>query len=256
MAKEVGVSLNPEDFVEGGGLLDDVDVTVKSARFAMFDYDGKSPVTVPALQITFDQADGEDVVQYWSMGKAADWQPSPSGKKLLPIGSATGIVKSSNGGIFFASLLNAGFPTDRLADGDISCLDGMEAHVIRTPAPKRTGLVNEKKDATILIIDKVIALPGEGKKKNTRSSKGSKGAATTASGDEVSKVATNAIMALLNSNDGSIERADLLTDVFQYVTENNKDAKLAKAATQLAYQDDFLGADERPWTLKDGVVTL
>ena len=180
MAKEVGVSLNPESFVEGGGLLDDVDVTIKEARFIMFDYEGKSPVAVPALKITFDPGDGELVTQCWSMGKATDWQPSKDGKKLIPIGSATAIVKTSNGGIFITSLINASFPSDRLADGDISCIEGLEAHVIRTPAPERTGIEGQKKNATILIIDKIIALPGENKKKSGKATKAGKAASSGA----------------------------------------------------------------------------
>jgi hypothetical protein len=33
MTKEAAASLNPEDFVEGGGLIDDVDVTFKECVF-------------------------------------------------------------------------------------------------------------------------------------------------------------------------------------------------------------------------------
>ena len=257
MAKEVGVSLNPESFVEGGGLLDDVDVTIKEARFIMFDYEGKSPVAVPALKITFDPGDGELVTQCWSMGKATDWQPSKDGKKLIPIGSATAIVKTSNGGIFVTSLINAGFPGDRLAEGDISCLDGMEAHVIRTPAPERTGIEGQKKPATILIIDKIIALPGENKKKSGKAtrSKGATKAAASGTGDNpAAEAAEKAITDLLILAEDGIDRADLITEVFKKVTETTKDGKLAKAAAQLAYSDDFLNADDRPWVVEDGVV--
>ena len=36
MAKNEGMSLNPEDFTEGGGLIDDVNVTWNKVRFEMF----------------------------------------------------------------------------------------------------------------------------------------------------------------------------------------------------------------------------
>ena len=73
---EQTASLNPENFVEGGGLIDDVDVTFKECIFDMFDYNGKVVPGVPSLKITMGMEDDEEAVQYYSVGSANDWIPS------------------------------------------------------------------------------------------------------------------------------------------------------------------------------------
>jgi hypothetical protein len=45
------VSFKPESFVDGGALLDDVNLTITDARFIMGDYDGKMMEKVPMLQL-------------------------------------------------------------------------------------------------------------------------------------------------------------------------------------------------------------
>ena len=53
-----GVSLDPEDFTEGGGLIDDVDVVFEECRFEIFDYQGKANPT-PCLKIEMSNEDLE-----------------------------------------------------------------------------------------------------------------------------------------------------------------------------------------------------
>ena len=270
MSKEVvGVSLNPSDFVEGGGLLNDVDVIVKQARFTIFDYDGKAD-PVPALEIMFDTGDKELIKQCWSMGKVTDWQPSKDGHKLVPIGKATGIVRTSNGGMFFESMVNAGVPADLLSDGDISKIEGMELHVIRVDV-KREGLQlrEGQRQPQVLIVDKLISLPG-GEKSGKGTSKRGKAAtpavakaaspATTpvtsssASTDDET-IAVEAVQGVLAANDGEITRSALLKQVLAFVQDKTGDTTLAKRITKLAYDNAFLDADGRPWMYADGVLT-
>ena len=113
------------------------------------------------------------------MGNPNDWLPSDDGSQLVAVGGVTGIRATSNGGIFIKALVDAGFPVDKIGD-DITILDGLQAHVIRIPAPKRAGLKKDKKkdfEDTILIVGEIKALPWEksqpagGKKKTTASKK-------------------------------------------------------------------------------------
>ena len=163
-------SLNPETFTEGGGLIDDVDVVFEECSFTMFDYNGKVVPGVPSLKVEMSCEDFDDnIEQFFSMGSSKDWIPSEDGSQLISVGSVTSIRMTSNGGIFLKSLIDAGFPVDELGD-DITVLNGLQAHVIRVPAPKRPGLKKKVRDdgkeyeETILIVSEIIAMPGEKKK--------------------------------------------------------------------------------------------
>ena len=260
-----GVSLNPETFTEGTGLIDDRDVIFESNSFVMFDYNGKRPPGVPAVKSVL-KIDDEEIEQYWTMGNEKDWKPSEDGKQLLAIGSATGIRASSNGGIFLKSLVEAGFPADRLGE-DISILDGLSAHVIRVPAPERGGLKKEKEkkyEDTILVVSEIKALPWEAKKpkgapagagaavkgKGTVPSKG-KGTAAPKSevGEELTQKAIDTLMGILAEN-GSLSKKEIPGKIFQALkADEDKNAIL-----KLAFSDEFLSAG--PWNYADGVLTL
>ena len=158
-------SLRPSEMSEGGGLLSDVDVVWKTPRFEMFDYEGKSPQPVPALMVDLETADGEEQVQAWSMGSSKDWMPSEDGKTLVSVGDATMLKTNSNGALLIASLINAGFPEEKIG-GDASIFEGLECHMIRVTAPERPGLKREKKDGfeqTVLQVSEIHKLPWEAK---------------------------------------------------------------------------------------------
>ena len=253
------VSLNPEDFTEGGGLIDDIDVILKENVFDMFDYNGTVQPGVPSLKITMDH-EGDDVVQYYSMGSANDWLPSEDGKQLIAVGKAQNIRLSSNGGIFLKSLIDAGFPADKLSD-DISILDGLQAHVIRVPAPKRPGLEKKEKkyEDTILIVSEIKALPWE--KKTPKGAPGKAAGKATAAGKkspakkeetsegDVSEEATNAILTIL-ADAGSITKKELPGVLFKAEKDNPSRNDIIK----MAFDEDFLSGG--PWGYADGVLTL
>ena len=249
------MSLNPETFLEGGGLVDDVDVVVKDAKFVMWDYNGKIPQPSPALCLTMEVED-EEVLQYYSMGSAKDWLPSEDGAQLLSVGTATAIRKTSNGGIFLTSLIDSGFPVEDLGD-DISVLDELQAHMIRVPAPKRGGLKQEEKkyEQTILIVSEIIAMPGEKKKptgapkKKTAKGKAKpkpKSKKEEPEGD-ASEKATMVIMSILEE-EGTITKKDLPGKLFQTLKSDPD----RNAIIKLAFDDDFL--DDGPWTYEDGTL--
>lgn len=253
-------SLNPDDFQEGGGLVDDVDVVMKECRFEMFDYQGSVPEPVPSLKVLMTDDDGNDIDQYYSMGSAKDWIPSEDGKQLMSVGTATGIRASSNGGIFIKSLIDAGFPVDKMGS-DISSIDGLKAHVIRVPAPKRSGIKQSAKQKereekygppTLLVVGEVISLPWE-KTKPKGAPAGKKASAKAEAapdqGDDVSEAAINAIMEILSEN-GTAAKKELPAKLFQSLKEDPNRNEIIK----LAFDDNFLASG--PWTYDDGVLVM
>jgi len=261
-------SLSPEGFVQGGGLLDDANVTLKGCCFEMFDYNGTIIPGVPALKIGMETEDGEESAQDYSMGNASDWAPSEDGKELLAIGKAKAIRTTSNGGIFLQNLVDAGYPADNLGT-DISVLDGVVAHVIQIPAPKRSGMkakTETKYEKTILVVDEIISLPEEekkkGKKKAAPKSKGKKKAAPAETeevitepeeGDaDLEQKTTDAIMEILAASGGSVSVKKLPGEVFQ-VAKADPDRN---AIIKMAFEEEFLS--KGPWTFdaKKGTVTL
>jgi hypothetical protein len=261
----MGVSLKPCDAVEGGGLLDDVDVKIAESRFAMFDYGGKAQ-PVPAIMWKLDAMDGgEPVTQYWSIGKSLDWMPSDDGKELMPIGRATQLVSGSNGMLLLTSLINSGFPETKLG-ADISILDGMECHVNRVAAPVRKGLPNQKENQTILVVTKIHKLPwekdapaaaaGKSKKGSKNGSSGSK-ATTAKSTDNAEAVATEFLLGVLSNDDimkdypDGIPKAKLAPHAFSTFPADDPNRS---AVVQLVFKDEFLNSG--PWTYSGGKVSM
>lgn len=253
-------SLNPEDFVDGGGLIDDLDVVFESCEFIMFDYMGKVTPGVPSLKVEMSSNDlGADVEQYYSMGSANDWIPSDDGSQLVAVGKVSNIRTTTNGGIFLKSLIDAGFPVADLGD-DITVLNGLQAHVIRVAAPKRPGLKKKPREdgreyeETILVVSEIISLPGEkkrpaaGKKKTVAKSKTNKEKVTKEDAtDDVEANATSAVLEIL-AEIGTITKKELPAKIFQIRKEDPDRNALVK----VVFDDDFLAAG--PWEYDDGVL--
>ena len=251
----MGVSLKPSDYTTGGGLLDDVDVTIVKAAFAAWDYGGTRTEKVPALCLTLtgDEVDGEQE-QYYSAGSARDFAASKDGKELMSIGSRTSLNDSSNAAIFLKSLVDAGFPEDDLAD-DITALVGVCCHVKRVPAPERKGLKKREGDreSTVLVVTELNeAKKAKGKGKAKAKAKGK--AAGGGEDEDVTKKATAVVLEILSElpADEVLEKADIPSMVLAKV----KGHPDAKAIFQVAYTDEFLA--NGPWTYDadEGTITL
>lgn len=260
-----GVSLNPETFLEGGGLIGDVDVLFKSNTFAMFDYGGTVPGGSPSLKaVMLAEGEEEEMDQYYSLGNARDWQPSDDGTQLVAIGNATGIRATSNGGMFLKALVDAGFPADKLGD-DITVLDGLQAHVIRVPVPERAGIAKSKKQKdreekygppTLLIVSEIITLPWEkakakgapkkaaAKGKAKAKAKGKKTGEESGGADEK---AVETVMAIL-AEDGTVAKKDLPAKIFQAMKTDPDRNEVIK----LVFDDAFLS--NGPWGYEDGTL--
>jgi hypothetical protein len=173
----MGMNLRPSTYTEGGGLPDDLDVTVKESAFVMYDFNGS---VIPAvcclgMTLTFADADGKEAEQqdYLSLGTHGNWKPSDDGKQANPDGSAGDYaIQPENKNLnrncklakFLESLVNSGYPEDKLDNFSASSLVGLGFHLKRE-AVKYTGLVRTGKNAgreqTALTANKIHKMPWE-----------------------------------------------------------------------------------------------
>ncbi len=251
-------SLNPTDAIQGG-LLDDVDVIVESARFTMWDYNGKAK-TVTALRVQYK--DGEDKLheQYYSCGDPERFVPSDDGKKLLLTGTATALNTTSNVVLYLSSLINAGFPSAKLVD-DITTIEGLRAHVQRVTQAKRAGITQaDDKERSLLLVTKILALPGEAVKGGTvKAAKPKATAAAVAAAPAVAALAPGSdlapktieyVVAAAQGAGGNISRQAISQKVFQ-LAMGAKDPDKATVC-KLAFDEAFLTANSGPRFTDDG----
>lgn len=246
--KEGGIGLGPSTFVEGTGLISDVDAAFKEVEFVLWDYNGKIPEPAPALRALLG-VEGEEVEQYWSAGSAREFVPSDDGKMLLPVGSQAGLNKNCNAVQLLQSIADAGFEdAEHKIEDDISIFEGMIAHVVRVPAPKRPGLAKPARadgrvyEDQVLVVDSIIKLPWE-------SEKGKKAAPKeeTEAGPLEDK-ATATVLEVLEKHK-SVDKKQLVGFAHS-VLKGDSDRS---AIITMIYKDEFL--KDGPWSFDDGVVS-
>lgn len=274
------VSFLPSDQVVGGSL-SDVDAIIHKARFETFNYRGKSD-PVCALLVTYlpkgVEVDLDDIpdhyTQAYSCGPLDKYTPSEDGKYVIAASSAKGFNKSSNVAMFFTALVNKGFPVEKLGAGDISCLDGMDVHLVQVSQPKREGLKGGGDDEKggpkgIVLIDRINALPGEGtaaaapatetKKKASGGAKAAAGQAAAPSGKvsasdpEIVGAAQATIAQLAMTKGGKITKAEIAGLIFKAL-DGETDPARKNAIIQAAYMDATLKAG--PWTFDGTTVSM
>lgn len=160
------VSFNPDTFLEGGGgLLDDVDVKIDSVLFDRdCTYGGRitDPVFAFVVNMTIQNPSEEHTedpshVEYYSAGSRDFFAIEADGHGLTPLGSSTALRKSCKASQFFTSLVNAGFPADKL-DESIGTIEGLLCHLSQKPVPKGSfgGTHDDQgRPKTILLCDTV-----------------------------------------------------------------------------------------------------
>lgn len=224
---------------QAGGFLDDVDVTLTRLRFEPFDYNGNIPDPVPALKVTMTTEDGEEREQYYSAGSFDRVKIRKDGKALDPAdeSEAEGLSKSSKAGKFLASLMDAGFDEDKV-DEEVDVFEDLVVHVQNKPWKG----FNSKEGDTILLVTKIKgageeeAAPAKGKPA------AGKGAKTGA--DSIKDKTAKLIVTLLETADkNKIPKSKISTLVFKAA---KKDPDVKKM-TELALDDEFLGADDQPF---------
>jgi len=245
-----------------GGLIDDVNATIVSARFVMWDY-GQGQVEKTFLNLTLKPDDDEaEHEQYYSAADPGDWAPNDSGISLVrPEGSTS--TKPLNNNTNFAQLMasieNAGFPPEMLEGNDISVLDGLYGHWRREAQPERKGLVrtDPTRQLTVLVLDNIISMPGEAPKAPARQTTTRRPAARVAAaapakaGDELSDQAVQAIIDHLSNNGPTPKSA--LTGLFfsTFKQDANRKELLALATDE---QWIIAMAGEGYWAYEDGTL--
>lgn len=264
----MAISMRPSTFTEGGGLLDDVDVIVKEAAFCKFDYNGQVNPAIPALYLSVTDRNGADHDQYFAAGNWSDFTASEDGKKESdqgpylvknPKGQKEGVNASSNFGLFIASLVNCGFPEDKLDSADARVFIGLDCHLTRRTV-KRGGLVRTGKNAergyTVLEVTKIHKLPWEAggakpaavKASSTPKANGS--AQPAAPSDDLAAKAQETVIGILAEQGGSVPKAKIAALAHKALGGDPDRA----AIVNMVFKDAFLTSG--PWQYADGVITM
>lgn len=241
-----GLSLRPSD-AQAGGFLDDADVLLQQLRFEMWDYQGKAPMSVALKVVMIDQSDDRAHEQYYSAGDPSKFAPSADGKALTSLtGAATGLNSSTNALAFLTSLVNAGFPEDRIGN-DVSLFDGTVVHVNQIAQPKRAGL-KDQRDKTYLLVSKIVRLPWDSQP--AKPAKGAPSATrptaaptpvgavalTQDSNGQLTTKALNAVLSILVEKGGALPKGQLSMEAYRTLG-NDPDRN---AIVKLVHDEAFL----------------
>jgi hypothetical protein len=261
--------MNPDEMEKGNPLPDDFDFTIKEATWVIYDYAGKSGVEVPALWVLFDTHGKyeKDREEHYKAGDLDSWRPSDDGTRLKKVGDEEKIRNNSNAGLFLASLVEGGFPKNRLSI-DPTVLVDTQGHAKRQVATNREGFEKKKNksgqevEAKILLVTEVTALPGEG-----AAAKGKSKGANKSIGDSEDKDSTKAdgaaevdaatyLLELLEAADGkSLPKNKIVSAMFNYPPVKKLGGKERNAISKLAGEENFL-REGGPWKYENGVASL
>ena len=263
----VRISIKPSD-QQHGGILDDADVLIKSMLFTTFDYNGQTEPGL-SLEVVFQQENGEETTQNYSAGKLERMVPSADGRYTeQAVGAnATGLNDNCNAGMFMRSLVEQGFPEDKIdeAQGSTEVFEGTVVHVNQQAQKKRAGLANQDdRQRTILLVTRILQLPWEAEgaakpaAKAPAQVKGGKvslvkpnGAAATSPADDLNDEAGAAILQVLEKNNGTVAKKVLGMQVFRVLGQSpNRSAIL-----NLVASDDFLASENAPWNFDGTTLT-
>jgi hypothetical protein len=265
-AAEGGVSIRPSEAV-AMGLLDDFDGTITDAKFMKFDYNGKGKAVL-SLAVEIDPDGAEKFVQQYSCGEAAlkNFVILTGNTKVKAVSpTVTGLPDSSNCIKFLSSLVSANFPEDLMSD-DVSALVGTKAHFRRVANENKfSGEKKEgERDNRILLVEKVLALPGTEAAAPVKAAPAGAPAKKKAAPVAVAPAPTNG--AVVN---GGVDAKASEFIMSQIVTGPQTKQALAQAAFAAlngdtdrnaviakVANDAFLGAEGSPWTYDGSTVSL
>jgi len=240
----MGLSLRPSTFSQGG-LIDDIDAEIVRARFVIYDYDGKADRPALCVLLQLKDSEGQEHAQYYSAGDPAYFVPSEDPKNeelngitLVQVGDKTSLNGGTNAALMLNSLVQAGFPEDKLDAGDLRAIEGLNAHFNRVPQPKRSGLPKKpgqegKGDPMVLLITEINSLPGEQKAKPSSGGKTSPAtsksqAASTppsnvsAGGDDLVGELTSELIGLFAAEGAtSLKKVEIAKKLFSSIDKSN-----------------------------------
>jgi hypothetical protein len=161
-------SLRAADFVDALPIPINGEFTWKECAFTLFDYQKKSGevvATTTAARVTFEDKNGQEYIQHYSVGDPERVLPSKDGKSLALQGENLNLNKSSNFFILIKALEDSGLDAEFLTD-DFSALEGMVTHNIGVPEPSRAGLARPtpaeggRGPRILAVPDEIITQPG------------------------------------------------------------------------------------------------
>lgn len=240
-----GGSFNPDTFVEGGGLIDNVDVKWTGLKIQKGYKDGEYG-NATVVKVTMDTGEDAEHEELYSCGTQCE--PNEAGTGMEDGGK---VGRSTKFASLIDSLIGAGFPKNKI-ENDLTMFEGLECHMVRVIVPERKGLERPARPdgrvfkETVLLVDSITKLPWE-KKKQTAPAKG-KTTAPQASEDEIEGKAQDAVIGVLESNPKGIDKKALTKLLFADL----KDDPDRTAIIQLTYKDSFL--KEGPWTYEKGIL--
>jgi len=238
----MGISIRPSEFIEGVAVPVDRNLLWKECRFNIFDYtrkDGTVVATTTAAKIVYEDDEGNEYTQQYSAAGVDRFLPCKDGKGVYPASMSEEqfsklpadeqaqyrLPKSSNFSVLMNAVINAGFPENRLTD--ITSLEGLYAHHIGIPEPKRAGLVRETvegaREKVISVPDTIIRLPWEKSGKTAPA----KSKATVAAEEEFTSDAESAALAMVTemlADNDKVTRQQVATKAIR--SKNQQVAKL------------------------------
>ena len=157
------VSLRPSDMGAGGGGPPlDSNLLVVGAKAMIFDYQGGTTPATGAM-VGFKDDDGNEYSQFYSAGDPVRIIPNAEGTSFTAAkpGDKIAIVESSNLGVLFKEMVNAGFDENRITP-NVDCIVGLYAYW-QGKAISRTGMRGQGSTAPrpIAVPTKILKLPWE-----------------------------------------------------------------------------------------------
>lgn len=242
-----------------GSFWDGVEAVIVSAAWEMDDFGGRIDNS-PVLHLVL--SDGEDERdERYTAGSADFFVASDDGERLEALGTKVQLNRQCNAIKFLTSLVAGGYPEDKFDLEHISSLNGLKFRCVQQPTGK---LRDDGQPKTVLMVDKVVALPGEGKSGSSAGKKasGKKSPApapdTDTGLDEETQGVLTALLQVIADEDGNAEiaksgiiAATRKEKLFEGVSNR---AKVMKRIVE----DDFLSsmAEAGGWDYADGIVTL
>lgn len=246
------VSLRPSDQVSEG-LIDDFDALFKELRFTLESppgYAEKSSndrVSLFVKAILVDQSDQKEYEHFWSAGDSSRFMPSEDGTSANRMKGSGGLGNSTNLAIVMRSIVDAGFPEDKIT-AEITCFEGMVAHMKRI-AVARKGLLKQEgqREQTCLAVEKILKMPWENKqaaarptaaKSSPTTSKATGAVTPSSNGDaDVSDEALEVLMEVVEAEGKPVKKSALAVKSFK-VLANHKESRTA--ILTLFKDDDML----------------
>lgn len=245
------IDLNPESFSEGGGLIDDFDGTISDIRFILTDYGGNMTDPVAVAQVVFDTEEGENETVLYSVGGKDDFAPDEKGMGLVKLKTKSSLTKTAKFPMLLKSLVENGFPVNKMDNRDISYLVGFKGHFLRT-AVEYKGLAKKKNDRenTVLLCTKVETLPWEAGKATKGKGKAKAGAKVD---PDLAEFVTETIMGIVIEGDDEMSKKDMISILFKNEDVKARDDR--KAVLALANKDAFLKSRDE-WSIENNLLTI